>query len=66
MKLERVFYTIWSVLGLIALFICIWILHEWLDHGASWDGVFNAILKHINKACTDVKPVYISICKLGN
>jgi hypothetical protein len=43
----RLFYLIWNTIGLFLIGVISFSIVEWYDHGASWNGVFRAILKHI-------------------
>lgn len=47
---EDMFYYIWNTIGVFVLLGIGVFIYEFLDHDASWDGIFLAIIKHVYRA----------------
>jgi len=47
---ERLFVLIWNTIGICVIIGIGVFVKEWISHGASWDGVYRAHVKHLHNA----------------
>jgi hypothetical protein len=51
MDIKRYCDTIWAINGTFVLAFILFVIVEIVSHGSSWQGVFNAVTKHVQNSC---------------